>query len=165
MQPFFTLYVYIYLRRPLVLIWMPFQRSGSETAKTKKPLMNNLFYIGGKQIWKTYAFLTSDILRGPIEGKPRTDLSDRDPTTNGSLSQEDSSSQFFFLCDWFVQLKPCLHSRSDLASFEYEEAFWDWVLRHQLSLNLSANVVSVSNSSSRLPSLCHPIISNDSKEK
>lgn len=85
--------------------------------KQRKLLMNNLFDIWWKQIRKTYAFLTSDIVREPFKGRPRTVLWDRDSKIKDSSSQEDSSSQFLLLWDWFVQLKPSLHSNPDVSLF------------------------------------------------
>ena len=65
--------------------------------------------------WITYAFLTSSIFNGPVGGRPRTVLSEHDPTHESSSSSCSISLSFFHL---FVLFECSLHSNPDVECSE-----------------------------------------------
>lgn len=69
--------------------------------------------------WKTHAFLTSSIFRGPVGGKPRIVLSEHDPTVYDSSSDSVSLLAFTVLHLYF-QLGCSLHSNPDVELWEKE---------------------------------------------
>lgn len=63
---------------------------------------------------ETYAFLTSSIFKGPVGGRPRIVLSERDPMAHESSSDSTSLGVSHLLALLFSQLERSLHSNPDV---------------------------------------------------
>ena len=90
--------------------------------------------------WITYAFLTSSIFNGPVGGRPRTVLSELDPSQHESSSSCSVSLSFFHL---LVLFECSLHSNPDVECSEDEllQLLKDHV--YHLLPNVAWNICSV----------------------